>query len=104
MSLKLKRPNETLRQLNLTDTLELRWLVSGEGPKPGDMLVLWLGNTAVRTADEGPEPRLKLSTGTTSEDEEEGSNAVTIDRTDLINTVAEALHGQVWDSEQSAWR
>jgi len=97
---KLKRANDAVPQLSLTDNIDLSWLLSNEGPEKKDALIVWLGKVTVRTADEGPEPRLQLS----QEDKGEEQGDAGPNRADIVSAVAQSLHGQLWDSDLTAWK
>ncbi len=102
LTVKLKRPNQTIPQLGLTDRVETKWLVSSEGPEAPGALVLWQGEIAVNTIDEGPAPRLDLVETLTGDSEVTGE-LDTPDSDALLKSVAHDVNGRIWDSDQSAW-
>jgi hypothetical protein len=99
LTIKLKRANQVVPQLKLTDNIEVTWQLSSEGPAAKDALVLWFGEVRTETADEGPEPRLELLEPAGKE--EEGSAP---GQEELIAAVARDLNGKQWDPDASAWK
>jgi hypothetical protein len=99
LTITLKRPNQRVPQLHLTDVIELVALVGPEKPGAGDGVIVWFSTPAVSTVDEGPEPRLKFADVETNDDEGQGS-----DNEELVLAVAKDLKGKVWDSDQSEWK
>ncbi|HZC95717.1 MAG TPA: hypothetical protein VE267_06245, partial [Bradyrhizobium sp.] len=57
LKLILKRANQTLPALELTDTIEVTALVASDRPGASDRLVLWVSTPSISTADEGAGPK-----------------------------------------------
>jgi hypothetical protein len=99
LTIKLKRPNQRVPQLGLTDVVELVVLAGPEKPGATDALIVWFSAPTVTTLDEGPEPRLKFVDVDAGEDEGQGAS-----NDELVSAVAKDLKGKQWDSDQSAWK
>jgi hypothetical protein len=99
LTIKLKRPNQRVPQLGLTDIVELTALVGPDKPGATDALIVWFSTPTVTTVDEGPEPRLKFVDVDAGEDEGQGA-----DNDELVAAVAKELKGKQWDSDQSTWK
>jgi hypothetical protein len=99
LRLSFKRPSESFPALNLTDTIEVAGLVAPDKPGGSDRLMLWIGNPATTTADEGTGSKLNLSDD--SSGDEEGDVR---DDTGSIEALTKELKGQRWDADKSIWK
>jgi hypothetical protein len=104
LSVKLKRANQTIPQLGLTDHIQTTWLVSNESPKADNVLILWLGEVSVDIHDDGPDPRLALiqlsGRGEEGEDVDDESYP---DSDKLITEVEHKVNGLIWDEDAKDW-
>jgi len=100
LTLTLKRQNQMIPALNLTDTIEVTALVSTEKPGGGDKLVLWVSNPSVTTTDDNSGPKLNLADPSSGDDDENASD----DDGGMVDALAKELKAQRWDSDNAAWR
>jgi hypothetical protein len=100
LALTLKRPSRLVPGMNLTETVESRFLVSAEKPGGRDRLILWVADPHIDTSDEGTNP---LSLGWSSDKDDE-EHDVSPETADIVAAAAEKLKGQRWDSEESKWQ
>lgn len=100
LTLKLERPDQAARGLDLTEVIELTLLVGPETPAGGDGLVIWIGESSVEPADRAADSRLAFTSGYQGGDEESAA----IEFEALIAALARDLDGQVWDSENARWK
>lgn len=100
LTLTLKRPNQAMPALELTDTVEITAIVANEKPGGVDKLLLWIGNPSVTTADETNGPKLNVVDSSSGEDDENASD----DDGGLVTALAKQLKAQRWDSDNAAWR
>jgi len=99
LKLTFKRPSPVYPALELTDTIEVTGLVTPDKPGGSDKLMLWLGNPATSTADEGAGAKLILSDE--SSGEEEGDQR---DDSGSIEALTKELKGQRWDADKTQWK
>ena len=99
LKLTLKRPNQTLPTLELTDTIEVNALASAEKPGASDRLVLWVSTPAISTADEGAGPKLNVADESGSDEEGDPK-----DDNGSVDALAREFKGQRWDADKSAWK
>jgi hypothetical protein len=99
LKLTFKRPSQIFPALDLTDTIEIDALVAPDKPGGSDRLMLWIGDPAISTADEGAGPRLNLAEESTSE--EEGAQR---DDNGSVDALAKEFKGQRWDADKSIWK
>ena len=99
LKLTLKRPNQTLPALELTDTIEVNALVAPEKPGASDRLVLWVSTPAISTADEGAGPKLNVADESGSDEEGDPK-----DDNGSVDALAREFKGQRWDADKSAWK
>jgi hypothetical protein len=74
-------------------------LVGPERPGVSDRLIVWLGVPSSTTKDDATGSRLEFTEPDNSDDE----GSFTEDN-GVIQSVAEALKGQRWDSDKSLWK
>ncbi len=99
LKLTFKRPSQIFPALDLTDTIEIDALVAPDKPGGSDRLMLWIGDPAISTADEGAGPRLNLAEESSSEDE--GAQK---DDNGSVDALAKEFKGQRWDADKSIWK
>ena len=99
LKLTLKRPNQALPALELTDTIEVNALVAPEKPGASDRLVLWVSTPAISTADEGAGPKLNVADESGSDEEGDPK-----DDNGSVDALAREFKGQRWDADKSAWK
>ena len=99
LKLTLKRPNQALPALELTDTIEVTALVAAEKPGASDRLVLWVSAPTISTADEGAGPKLNVADDSGSDEEGDAK-----DDNGSVDALAKEFKGQRWDADKSAWK
>jgi hypothetical protein len=99
LKLTLKRPNQALPALELTDTIEVTALVASEKPGASDRLVLWVSAPTISTADEGAGPKLNVADESGSDEEGDAK-----DDNGSVDALAKELKGQRWDADKSTWK
>jgi hypothetical protein len=99
LKLTFKRPSQIFPALDLTDTIEIDALVAPDKPGGSDRLMLWIGDPAISTADEGAGPRLNLAEESSTE--EEGAQR---DDNGSVDALAKEFKGQRWDADKSIWK
>jgi len=101
LSVELKRPDETVKGLALTQLVTVLIVVAPESLSSKQHSILWIESINARVVDERPEPRLTFSLadegGEDQANEPEGSDS-------LPAAVAAALNGTPWDSDRDQWR
>ncbi|RJF68451.1 hypothetical protein [Rhodopseudomonas palustris] len=99
LKLTFKKPSELVPALQLTETIEVEAMVSGDKPGTTDKLLLWIGNPTDTTADESAGAKLAINDDATSDEEAEprGDGGA-------VAALAKELKGQRWDSESSTWQ
>jgi hypothetical protein len=101
LSVELKRPEDSVPGLKLTQFVNISIVVAPESLSSNQNSILWIESITPRVVDEGPPPRLTFSFGQADEaeslNEPEGSEG-------LPEAVAAALKGTVWDAEREQWR
>lgn len=100
LTLKFKRPDAAACGLDLTELIELPFLIGPDKPNGSDNLVIWIGDPRVQTVDEGGGSRLDISGGDHGSDEE----GAAIDIEGILAALAKELKGQRFDPEQAAWK
>jgi len=100
LTLKLKRANKTLPELNLTDAIELTILFGPEKLSGNDATIVWVGNTQITTTDQGPEPRFEFWPVAGGDDSIVPDS---VDVSALLEAVARDLKGKLWDSDDEVW-
>ena len=99
LKLTLKRANQALPALELTDTIEVTALVASEKPGASDRLVLWVSAPTISTADEGAGPKLNVADESGSDEEGDAK-----DDNGSVDALAKEFKGQRWDADKSAWK
>jgi hypothetical protein len=99
LKLTLKRPNQALPALELTDTIEVTALVAAEKPGASDRLVLWVSAPTISTADEGAGPKLNVADESGSDEEGDAK-----DDNGSVDALAKEFKGQRWDADKSTWK
>jgi hypothetical protein len=99
LKLTFKRPSQVFPALDLTETVEVIALVAPDRPGTSDRLMLWIGNPAVSTTDEGAGAKLNLA--------DESGNDEEVDSKDdngSVDALAKEFRGQRWDADKSVWK
>ncbi|MBX9773675.1 MAG: hypothetical protein K2Y71_04605 [Xanthobacteraceae bacterium] len=103
LSIELKRPDESVAGLKLSQIITVSTVVAPESLTNNQQSILWIESINSRIADERSPPRLTFTTnqgdegGEGQNSEPEGSDA-------LPDAVATALKGKTWDSDSDQWR
>lgn len=101
LTLKFKRPNQSIPGLSLTDTIAATFLAGPERPAFSEALVVWIGAMTFTTTDEGPEPRLSFARPAESEGDVQPEG---VDLDAVVTALAQDLRGKRWDSDRSTWQ
>jgi hypothetical protein len=102
LSVELKRPDESVAGLKLTQVITISVVVAPESLTSNQQSILWIESITSRITDERT-PRLTFTTNQGDEggegqaSEPDGSDA-------LPEAVASALKGKTWDSDTDQWR
>jgi hypothetical protein len=99
LKLIFKRPSHLFPALDLTETVAVTALVAPDKPGGTDRLMLWIGNPAISTADEGAGAKLNLSDESSAD--EEGDQK---DDNGSVDALAKEFRGQRWDPDKSVWK
>jgi hypothetical protein len=99
LQLTFKRPSRIFPALDLTETIEVTALVAPDKPGASDRLMLWIGNPAISTADEGTGPKLNLAEDSSADEEGDPK-----DDNGSVDALVKEFKGQRWDTDQSAWK
>jgi hypothetical protein len=99
-TLELTRADDIVPGADLVEVLRVKGLVGPEKARQSENLIIWIGDTASETADNGAAPRLMFTnSGDASNDGDDSDNK----RVDLAARIAELLKGNTWDVDGSAW-
>jgi hypothetical protein len=99
LKLTFKRPSQVVPALDLTETVDIVALVSGDRPGSSDRLLLWVGAPAVTTADESTGAKLSLADAASAD--EEGDPR---DDNGAVAALAAEFKAQRWDADKSGWK
>ncbi len=103
LSVELKRPDQTIPGLKLTQIITLTVVIAPESLSSNQQSILWIEGITPRIVDDRPPPRLAFSL--TQPDEGGEGQASEPDGSDaLADAVAAALKGALWDSDKDQWR
>jgi hypothetical protein len=103
LAVELKRPDETIPGLKLTQFIAITVVIAPESLSSNQRSILWIEGITPRIVDDRPAPRLTFSLtqpdegGEGQASEPEGSDA-------LPGAVAAALKGALWDADKDLWR
>jgi hypothetical protein len=103
LAVELKRPDETIPGLKLTQIIAITVVIAPESLSSNQRSILWIEGITPRILDDRPAPRLAFSLtqpdegGEGQASEPEGSDA-------LPEAVAAALKGALWDADKDRWR
>lgn len=99
----LKRPDETVAGIKLTQFISVTMVVAPESLTSNQQSILWIETIAARVVDERSPPRLTFAP---PQPDEAGEGQVSepegIDS--LPDAVANALKGVLWDLDKERWR
>lgn len=98
LAVTVKRPDNTVPGLGLTETIGIPFVISGEKPGAKDTLVIRIGQTESEIQDDGPGPRLTIASNQSGDETPEPAGS-----DNLQNALAREMKGQSWDSEKEAW-
>jgi hypothetical protein len=102
LTIELKRPDEPVPGLKLTQVVTISAVVAPESLTSKERSILWIESVAWRIVDERPAPNLSFSIA--SEDGSDGQASEPDGSDDLADAVAAALKGVTWDSDRDQWR
>jgi hypothetical protein len=102
LSVELKRPDETVAGLKLTELMTISIVVAPESLSSNQRSILWLETMTSRVVDEGAGSRLTFTTQSEDGGEAQGREPEGADA--LPEAVAAALKGATWDSDKEQWR
>ncbi len=101
LTVEMKRPEESIAGLKLTEVVTVTAIVAPESLSSNQQSILWIEAITARIADERPAPRLEFSQSQPENGEQsndpDGSD-------DLPDGLAAALKGQTWDSDNDRWQ
>jgi hypothetical protein len=101
LAIELKRPDTTVPGLKLTQVIAVTMVVAPESLASSQQSIVWVESIAARPVDERPAPRLTFAPAVSDEggegQEPEGSDG-------LVEAIAGALKGALWDSDKEQWR
>jgi hypothetical protein len=103
LSVELKRPDETIPGLKLTQIITLTIVIAPESLSSNQQSILWIEGITPRIVDDRPAPRLTFSL--TQPDEGGEGQASEPEGVDALPAaVAAALKGALWDPDKDQWR
>ena len=97
LSIVIKRPDNTVPGLSLTEVIEIPLVVSSEKPGAANTLVVRIGSLSSELEDEGTSPKLNLST------QSNGDTPEPFGADGLLEALAKEFKAEVWDSEKEVW-
>ena len=103
LAVELKRPDESIPGLKLTQIITITAVIAPESLSSNQQSILWVEGITPRMVDERPAPRLTFANPPSDEggegqgNEPDGSDGVPA-------AVAAALKGALWDSDKDQWR
>jgi hypothetical protein len=100
-TLELTRADDVVVGAGLVEVLRIKGLVGPEKAGQSENLIIWIGDTASETIDNGAAPHL---TFTSSDDASNDGDDSDNKRADLAARIAELLKGNTWDVDGSAWK
>lgn len=97
LAITVKRPDETVPGLQLTEVIEIPMVVSGEKPGASNVLVIRVGSLSSELDDDGGSPKLSLS------NQSNGDSPEPFGADGLLEALAKEFKAETWDSEKEAW-
>ncbi len=98
LAVTVSRPDNTVPGLDLTETIGVSFVISGEKPGAKDTLVIRIGQAESEIGDDGPGPRLTIASNQGGEESPEPAGS-----DNLHNALAREMKGEVWDAEKEGW-
>jgi hypothetical protein len=99
-TLELTRPDGIVAGADLIEVLRVKGFVSPEKPGQSENLIIWIGDMASETTENGTGPRLTFTNSSdAANDEDEGDDK----GSELATKIAADLKGKTWDVDGSAW-
>jgi hypothetical protein len=102
LAVELKRPDESIPGLKLTQIITITAVIAPESPSSNRQSILWIEGITPRIVDDRPAPRLTFANPPSDEggegqaNEPEGTEG-------LPAAVAAALKGSLWDGDKEQW-
>jgi hypothetical protein len=97
LGITVKRPDNTVPGLSLTEIIEIPLVVSGEKPGATNTIVVRVGSLSSELEDDGGSPKLTLSTQSNGETPEPfGADG-------LLDALAKEFKAETWDSDKENW-
>ncbi len=97
LAITVKRPDETVPGLGLTEVIDIPLVVSGEKPGANNTIVIRIGSLSSELEDDGGSPKLSMSNQSNGESPEPfGADA-------LLEALAKDFKAETWDSDKEAW-
>lgn len=101
LSVELKRPDDTIGGLKLTQQVTVSIVIAPESLTANQQSILWIESVSSKFIDERPAPRL---TFTFTQSEEEGQSTEPEGSENLAAAVAAVLKGKLWNAETEQWQ
>jgi hypothetical protein len=97
LTVTVKRPDNSIVGLSLTEVIEMPVVVSGDKPGASNTIVVRIGSLSSELEDDGGSPKLALSSQSNGESPEPfGADS-------LLETLAKEFKAETWDSEKETW-
>lgn len=97
LSITVKRPDETVPGLSLTEVIEIPLVISGEKPGANNTIVVRVGSLTSELEDDGGTPKLALSS------QSNGDSPEPFGADGLLEALTKEFKAETWDSEKEAW-
>lgn len=101
LALELTHADDIVAGADLNEVLRVKGLVSPEKPGQLENLIIWIGDIASETTENGAGPRLKF---TNSSDAANDGDESDDKKAELATKIAAYLKGNTWDVDGSAWK
>jgi hypothetical protein len=97
LTLTVKRPDNSIVGMSLTEVIEIPVVVSGEKPGSANTIVVRIGSLSSELDDESATPKLALSS------QSNGDSPEPFGADGLLETLAKEFKAETWDSEKESW-